>query len=191
MFEMKISKEELQEIILEELKKEMLEEGELEEGIGRKLRSLFGMQSEKDLSYDLADLDREEQDAALEAEKARRQANLDMGVEVEENFETVRDALRDAENALRNLSQLDKRIIAHPRGIMVARQSAKLVKNIRQNVEKIMKERNPAAEPDEEEFMKGQEKARRGRASNLQRNTMTAGMVPHSMEENKKRKKRR
>jgi|DEB0MinimDraft_6_1074348.scaffolds.fasta_scaffold29941_3 hypothetical protein len=45
---MKISKKELQEIILEELKREMLEEGELEEGLGRKLRSLFGMQTQED-----------------------------------------------------------------------------------------------------------------------------------------------
>jgi len=43
MFEMKISKEKLQEIILEELKKEMLEEG-----FGRKLRNFFGMQSQED-----------------------------------------------------------------------------------------------------------------------------------------------
>jgi len=33
---------------LEELKREMLEEGELEEGLGRKLRSLFGMQTQED-----------------------------------------------------------------------------------------------------------------------------------------------
>jgi len=43
MFEMKISKKELQEIILEELKKEMLEEG-----FGRKLRNFFGMQTQED-----------------------------------------------------------------------------------------------------------------------------------------------
>jgi hypothetical protein len=48
MFEMKISKNQLQEIILEELKKEMLEEGKLEEGFGKKRRNFFGMQTQED-----------------------------------------------------------------------------------------------------------------------------------------------
>ena len=168
---MKISKEELQEIILEELKREMLEEGELEEGLGRKLRSLFGMQSEKDFEDEAEDI------AVGEA------------AGVEEDFNAATDALMDAKNALLKLAQLDAEAVGDSdiKSKLAAFSTA--VKGMYEELKRIARGRKPAREPNEEEFRKGQARAQRTRAKNLQRNAMAAGVVPN-VQENKKRKRR-
>lgn len=173
MFEMKISKEELQEIILEELRKEMLEEGELEEGIGRKLRNFFGMQSEKDFEDEAEDI------AVGEA------------AGVEEDLNAATDALMDAKNALLKLAQLDAEAVGDPDIKSKLRSFSAAVRGMYDELRRIARGRKPGMEPTEAGEQAALDKARGTRVRNLQRYNMSAGPVPHDMQENKKRKKRR
>ena len=175
MFEMKISKEELQEIILEELRKEMLEEGELEEGIGRKLRNFFGMQSEKDFEDEAEDI------------------AVDEAAGIEEDLTAAQDALMDAKNALLKLVQLDPEAVGVKDIKSIGRVYAEEVDDMWGQIRSIIRGRKPGMKPTEAGEQAALDKARRTRGRTFTGNPgeATAGMVRGRVDENKKRKKRR